>query len=78
MRGLRRAALRAIASLRRDEAIEFLLSLVADEPVPAAREALDALASLGRDEALEDRVRTVTGSRPELAEAFTRAFGQRA
>lgn len=77
MRGLRRAALRAIASLRRDEAIEFLLSLLADQPGPAAREALEALASLGRDEALGERVRTVTESRPELAEAFTRAFGPR-
>jgi hypothetical protein len=78
MRGLRRVALRAIAALRRDEAIDFLLSLVADQPAPAAREALEALASLGRDKALEERVRTVTESRPELAEAFARAFGQRA
>lgn len=77
VRGLRRVALRAIASLRRDEAIELLLSLVADDPAPAAREALEALASVGRDDALGQRVRAVAESRPELAEAVTRAFGHR-
>jgi HEAT repeat protein len=77
VRGLRRVALRAIASLRRDEAVELLLSLVADEPAPAAREALEALASVGRDDALGERVRAVAESRPELAEAVTRAFGLR-
>jgi HEAT repeat protein len=77
VRGLRRVALRAIASLRRDEAIEFLLSLVGDQPAPAAREALEALASLGRDDALGERVRTVAESRPDLGEAFARAFGHR-
>jgi HEAT repeat protein len=77
VRGLRRVALRAIAALRRDEAIEFLLSLVGDQPVPAAREALEALASLGRDDALGERVRAVAESRPELGEAFARAFAPR-
>ena len=77
VRGLRRVALRAIASLRRDEAIELLLSLVADQPAPAARDALEAVASLGRDDSLRERVRAAAESRPELTEAFTRAFGPR-
>ena len=46
-RGLARAALLAIASLRRDEAVDLLLSLAKDEPGPLAREALSR-AGLGR------------------------------
>ena len=54
-RGLSRTACIAIASLRRDEAIELLLAVVREEPPPAAREALQALASLGAGEALFER-----------------------
>jgi HEAT repeat protein len=46
-RGLGRTALFAIAALRRDEAVELLLSLSRDEEAPAARDALAALASIG-------------------------------
>jgi HEAT repeat protein len=46
-RGLGRTALFAVAALRRDEAVELLLSLSRDEEAPAARDALAALASIG-------------------------------
>jgi hypothetical protein len=75
-RGAARTALLAIATLRRDEAVDLLLSLAKDEPGPLAREALSALASVGGGEALYARVRAVVDARPELTDALARAFGQ--
>lgn len=46
-RGLGRTALFAIAALRRDEAVDLLLSLSRDEEAPAGRDARAALASIG-------------------------------
>ena len=58
-RGLARVTLLAIATLRRDEAVDLLLSLARDEPGPLAREALSALASVGGGDALYERARAV-------------------
>jgi HEAT repeat protein len=74
-RGLARTALLAIASLRRDEAVELLLETVRDEPLPLAREAIAALGSTFGP-ALYERVRAATGGRRELAGALGRAFGR--
>jgi HEAT repeat protein len=76
-RGLVRVTLLAIAALRRDEAVDVLLSLARDEPGPLAREALKALASVGGD-ALYERARAVAEGRPELVDALARAFGREA
>ncbi len=75
-RGLSRTALLAIASLRRDEAIDLLLELAREEPGPLAREALSALASVGGGEALYERARAAIEARPELKDALGRAFGR--
>jgi hypothetical protein len=75
-RGLGRAALLAIASLRRDEAVDLLLSVARDEEPPTARDALAALASITRDAALYERARSAVAARPELREPLARAFGR--
>ena len=77
-RGLARVAVLAIASLRRDEAVDLLLSLAKDEPGPLAREALSALASVGGGDALYQRAKAVVEARPELTDALARAFGRNA
>jgi len=74
-RGLSRTALLAVASLRRDEAVDWLLSLVRDEPAALAREALQALGSLGA-EALGERAREAAKARPELQAALEKAFAR--
>ena len=73
-RGLTRTALVAIASLRRDEAVELLLAVVREDPPRAACDALLALSSLGAAEALVERARAAAAARPELATALERAF----
>jgi HEAT repeat protein len=75
-RGLVRAALLAIAALRRDEAVDLLLSVARDEEPPTARGALAALASV-RDATLYERAKVAIEGRPELGEALARAFGRR-
>jgi HEAT repeat protein len=75
-RGLGRAALLAIALLRRDEAVDLLLSLARDEEPQAAREALGALASVGGGDALYVRARAAVAARPELRDALAKAFGR--
>jgi HEAT repeat protein len=75
-RGLSRTALLAIASLRRDEAIELLLGIVRDEPPPAARLAVEALASLGRSEAMQERVRAAAAGRLELNAVLAKLFAR--
>jgi HEAT repeat protein len=76
-RGLGRTALFAIAALRRDEAVDLLLSLARDEEPPAARDALAALASIGGDAPLYERARASIEGGPELGEALGRAFGRK-
>jgi hypothetical protein len=73
-RGLGRAATFALASLRRDEAIERLLAVVRDDAAPLARDAVMALASVRTDDAMRDRVHQAGGHRPELRPTLARAF----
>ena len=73
-----RVAILAIASLRRDEAVDLLLSVAKGEPGPLAREALCALASVGGGDALYARAEAVVETRPELKDALARAFGRNA
>jgi HEAT repeat protein len=73
-RGLERAALLAIASLRSEEAASFLLSLVAEATGPTAREAVLALSSMGGG-AIRHRTERAAAARPELADTVSKAFG---
>jgi HEAT repeat protein len=75
-RGLGRAAALAIAALRRDEAVDLLLTVARDEEPPAARDALAALGSITSDPALYERAREAVAGRPELHDALARAFGR--
>jgi hypothetical protein len=77
-RGLGRVALLAVAALRRDEAIAFLLAVAREEPAALAREAVHALASLGGGEVLFERTKAAIAGRPELRDALARAFAPRA
>ncbi len=73
---LRRTALLAIAMLRHDEAIGFLVTLVCDAAGPDARDAIAALATYRHDEGLCARVRAAVESRADLdlRAAFGKAF----
>jgi HEAT repeat protein len=73
---LRRTGLLAIAMLKHDEALEFLLSVVAESEGPAARDGLAALALYRHDEALCERVRRTVNGRTDidLGETFRRKF----
>jgi HEAT repeat protein len=72
----RRVALLAIALLRRDAALEYLLGLVRDGPPPLAAQAITALGIYKDDEALRKRVAEAAASRnePRIAEAVASAF----
>jgi hypothetical protein len=72
-RRLGRAALSAIAALRRDEAFDYLLSLVREAEPPDACEAALALARQG-DEALHARARAAAAGRPAVAAVLERAL----
>ncbi|HUI26222.1 MAG TPA: HEAT repeat domain-containing protein [Candidatus Kryptonia bacterium] len=73
---LRRTALLAIAMLKHDEAIEFLLSLIATAEGPTARQAIAALALYRHDEALSQRVEQTATHRKDinLRAAFSESF----
>lgn len=72
----RRILLAAIAMLRLDEAIEFLITRVAEESEQSAADSLAALAPYSRDDALRARIRrTVDGRKsPHLRAVFDREF----
>jgi hypothetical protein len=72
----KRALLHAIALLRLDEAVEFLLARVAEDREAAAGDALAALALYGRDESVRKRVEEIVGKRSSAAlnGAFEREF----
>ncbi len=70
----KRALLQAIALLRLDEAVEFLLARVAEDRETAAGDALAALALYGRDESVRRRVEEIVGKRPALKSVFDREF----
>jgi hypothetical protein len=74
----RRTLLVAIAMLRIDEALEFLLSRLADESGPVAADALAGLAFYARDEAVLTRVEGIIQQRGDgaLEAVFAREFGR--
>ncbi len=73
---LRRTALLAIAMLRHEDALGFLLSLVGEGAGPDARDSITALATYRHDDTLRARVeaavtrRSDVDLRPALAKAF--------
>ena len=71
-----RTALLAIAMLRHDDAMDFLLSLLADHPPAIARQVIDVLKIYRNDESLERRIREIAAQRddPELTRAIHEAF----
>ena len=74
---LRPVGLRALALLRREEALELLLERVREGSPAAAGEALDALGFLRGDDALRARVRAAAAGRdePAVERALAKAFG---
>jgi len=62
----RNAVLLAIAMLRSEQALDFLLALVADAPLAVANEAVAALRIYERDEKVWRRVREVAGGRGDV------------
>ena len=73
----RPAALRALALLRRQEALDLLLERVREGSAAAACEAIEALGVLRGDSALAERVRAVAAEREEaqVPSAVAKAFG---
>jgi hypothetical protein len=72
--GRRDTLLLALATLRREEALEFLLELVRDAPAADAASAVAALALNGGDEALRARVAAAASGRsePRVVQAMAR------
>ena len=73
----RQAGLRALALMRREDALVFLLERVSEGTPAAAREALQALAVVRDDAALVERVRAAAASRDEaeVEQAWRAGFG---
>lgn len=73
---LRRTALLAVAMLRHEDALGFLVALVAEGRGPDARDAIAALATYRHDDALRARVGDAVEARTDvdLRAAFTKAF----
>jgi hypothetical protein len=76
-REARRERLLAIAALRRDEALAFLLEAAREGTPPAAEEALEALSTLAADGALRSRVEAAVAGRDEerVIRTYRRLFG---
>jgi hypothetical protein len=74
----RRTLLVAIAMLRNDDALEFLLSRLADESGPVAADALAGLAFYARDQAVLTRVEQIIRERADgaLEAVFAREFAR--
>lgn len=73
---LRRTALLAIAMLRRDQPLDFLISLVKEANGPTAREAIAALGMYRHDDTVRQRVEACVIQRKDvdLRKAFAEAF----
>jgi HEAT repeat protein len=73
----RQTLLLAIATLRIEAAIEYLVSLIAQSDTRIAAEAIKALALYRRDEAIRGRVGAAVAGRkePKLEEALKKEFG---
>jgi HEAT repeat protein len=76
---LRRTALLAVAMLKSEEAIDYLLAHVTDSPAPHARDALRALAVYRHDPKLRARVEAALAMREDraLGDFFAQAFAER-
>jgi hypothetical protein len=74
---LERAAFLALASLRREEALDLLLGIVREGSLRSAERAVEALGLYRGDDALRSRVEDAVRSRDErvLREAMEEAFG---
>lgn len=74
----RKILMTAIALLRRNDAMEFLLSAVATAPELTAVDAVEALAIYDRDETLAQRVRKTVAQRGslKLRQAVAKSFGR--
>jgi HEAT repeat protein len=73
----KRSGLTALGLLRRDEAFEHLLGLLAEARAPTSLEVLQALSPARGDDALRARIQAVVEGRrePKLASEFRRLFG---
>ena len=69
---LRRTLLLAMAMLRQDEAVEFLLTRLAEDGEKSALDALAALSLYGRDDSVRSRIQEILAKRK--SGAFERAF----
>jgi HEAT repeat protein len=76
---LRRSALLAIAMLKRDEPMSYLLTHVAESAPPHARDALQALAIYRHNPKLYEQVDDALGRREDgaLRDIFVNVFGER-
>jgi HEAT repeat protein len=74
---LRRAGLVAIATLRRDAALDYLFALVEEAPPVTAAQAVDALGLYKGEQAIEERLRRAAAGRRErpVRDALQRALG---
>lgn len=70
----RQGLLMAIALLRLDESVDFLLARMSEDSARAATDALRALAMYSRDEKIGVRVQSIVAERTELRDAFEREF----
>jgi HEAT repeat protein len=64
--GLRKAILLSMAMLRNQEPIDFLLSILADEPASTAQDALFALEMYRDDRSVWNRVETIAAKRMDI------------
>jgi hypothetical protein len=74
---LRRTLLLAMAMVRQDEALEFLLARLVDDGEKSALDALAALALYSRDNSVRSRIREIVGKRKSsiLKSALEKDFG---
>ncbi len=63
---LRRTALLAVSLLRKERAMQYLLSLVGTEPLDVAKDAIDALAVHKYDERIRQKIEEIAGRRDDV------------
>ncbi len=74
--GIASSLLMAIAMLRHEEAIAFLISVVQTAASDQAIQALDALAMYKHDPKIVDRIREAVGTKHTALKVFQEVFGQ--
>ncbi len=72
---LRRTGLLAVAMLRHDRSVEYLLGVIAEGPSGAARDAVAAMSLYRDDPGVRGRVEKAAAPRAELRDALREAFG---